>query len=76
MSREGHQPDHGQEAAASFAEIAAELGCSKARVQQIEAQALAKVRVLLAQRGYRAVDLFDALAQGDAGRGNGRRDVA
>ena len=46
------------EAFCSFDEIAKELGCSKQRVQQIERQALRKVRFILEAKGLTAEDLL------------------
>ena len=53
--RVGRQLAHGLEVACSFWEIAAEQGCSKARVQQIGELALASCAPL-AQRGYSVDD--------------------
>lgn len=58
--RAGRQPAHGMKTVASLSQVAAELGCSKARAQRIEAQALMKLRAVLAQRGYVVDDLMDA----------------
>ncbi|MDM0083163.1 sigma factor-like helix-turn-helix DNA-binding protein [Variovorax sp. J31P179] len=65
LMRAGHHPAHGLEVACSFSEIAAELNISKQRAAQIEEQALAKLRVLLAQRGYVIDDLIDTGMQAD-----------
>ena len=49
----------------SHEEIAAHLGCSTQRAQQLVANAMKKVRLELARRGYSARDFFDALDRPD-----------
>jgi hypothetical protein len=63
----GRQPAHGVEAVVSLAEVAAELGCSKQRAQQIETRVLSKLRGVLAQRSYVMADLIDAFTSLRAG---------
>lgn len=46
---------------AGLAEVAAELGMSRERVRQIERQALAKARALLAARGLTIEHFLDAV---------------
>ena len=64
----GQQPHHGIEPVMSLAEVAAELGISRAGVQVIEKRALRKLRCILAERGCTPADLFEAVAQAVAPR--------
>jgi DNA-directed RNA polymerase sigma subunit (sigma70/sigma32) len=50
-------------------EVAAMLGVSRQRAQQIEQTALAKARAVLERRGLTAADLFDLIQRGHHGGG-------
>jgi DNA-directed RNA polymerase sigma subunit (sigma70/sigma32) len=51
-------PDHSNKDGALYREIAQELGISRCRVEQIEKEAMNKVRLGLLARGIRRRDLF------------------
>jgi DNA-directed RNA polymerase sigma subunit (sigma70/sigma32) len=48
-------------AVASLDEVAEQLGCTRQRVQQIEAKALEKLRLKLAARGFTLQDFVDCV---------------